>query len=96
MHYSRFFLNFFSSFVLLLLTQNVDQPNVTKMQELFPKSGVHLPLAVVLNAYTEAEYDANKLSTFCSTSFSLMKRMLYPLEENKEFPVEKDYLTKTK
>ena len=44
-----------------MLTQNVDQPNVTKMQELFPKSGVHLPLAVVLNAYTEAEYDANKL-----------------------------------
>ena len=45
------------------------------MQELFPKSRVHLLLAVVLNAYTEAEYDANKL-------FHLLFNKLFTDEEN--------------
>ena len=31
------------------------------MQELFPQSGVYLPLHVVLNAYLKAGKDANKL-----------------------------------
>ena len=38
-----------------------DAPVTVKMQEIFPDSGVLLPIASVLNAYEKAEKDAGKL-----------------------------------